>query len=54
MSYNTRESLSATVKVSGSNPGPGKMNKVKIDRKIGFLTLKKSNSLYENRAFELV
>ncbi len=34
------------LEVTGSNPGPGKINLIKIEKKpTGFLTLKKSTSL---------
>ncbi len=45
--------LPATLEVTGSNPGPGKI--YNIVEKNGFLTLNKSNSLKkETRTLELV
>jgi hypothetical protein len=38
--------LPATLEVTGSNPGPGKLSLIKIEKtSMGFLTLKKSTSL---------
>jgi hypothetical protein len=37
--------LPATLEVTGSNPGPGKINLIEKKPPTGFLTLKKSTSL---------
>ncbi len=49
--------LPATPEITGSNPGPGKINLIKIEKKTstGFLTLIKFTSLQGNKwTFELV
>jgi hypothetical protein len=44
MAKNARHHLPATIEVTGLNPGPGKINLIKIE-KTPTLTLKKSTSL---------
>jgi hypothetical protein len=47
MAENARDRLPATLEVTGLNPGPGKINLIKIEKKpsTGFLTLIQSTSL---------
>ncbi len=47
MAENAGHRLPVTLEVTGSNPGPGKINLIKIEKKTstGFLTLIKSTSL---------